>query len=112
MAKLAVFASGNGSNFEAIAKKLLNSPHRIRFLLCNRKGARVIERAEKFWIPVYTVDYRKAEREKVEDEIISLVEKHEVDLIVLAGWMKILTPHFTDRYVNRIVNIHPALLPK
>ncbi len=112
MAKIAVFASGNGSNFEAIASKLQGTLHRIEFLLCNKRGARVIERAKKFGIPVYTVDYRKAEREKVEEEIIGLVEKHRIDLIVLAGWMKILTPHFTERYRKRILNIHPALLPK
>ena len=112
MARLAIFASGNGSNFQAIAERVLQTQHTLEFLLCNNKNARVIERAKKMGIPYYTVTYRGKTRKEVEETILNYLSKHRIDLIVLAGYMKIITEKLINPYWKRIVNIHPALLPK
>ncbi|NOY09759.1 MAG: phosphoribosylglycinamide formyltransferase [Spirochaetes bacterium] len=112
MANLAVFASGNGSNFQSIAEVIVKTEHSIEFLLCNQKSAFAVERAKKLKVKVYTVDYRDKKRESLEAEIIKILNYHKIDLIALAGYMKILTPFFVNTYKNRIINIHPSLLPK
>ena len=112
MAKLAVLASGNGSNFEAIADKFDGSRHQIVCMICNKKDAFVFERAARFGIPSFFVDYNGKSREEAETEIIGLLETAGADLIALAGFMKLLSPVLVDRYDGRIINIHPSLLPK
>ncbi len=112
MAKLAVFASGNGSNFQAIAEKVLQTKHTLEFLLTNTKDAGAIERAKNLGIPYYTVSYRGKTREDVEEAILTLLSKHRVDLVALAGYMKIITEKLIKPYWKKIINIHPALLPK
>ncbi len=112
MAKLAIFASGNGSNFQAIAERVIKTNHTVEFLLCNNSNARVIERAKKLGIPYYIVSYRNNNRKDVEKTIIEYLKKHDIDLIALAGYMKILTETLINPYWKRIINIHPALLPK
>ncbi len=112
MARLAIFASGNGSNFQAIAERILPTRHTVEFLLCNNKNARAIERAKKLGIPYYLVNYRGEKRENVEEVILNYLSKHRVDLIALAGYMKIITEKLIEPYWKKIINIHPALLPK
>ena len=112
MARLAVLASGSGSNFEAIVKHLAGSNHRISCLICDRKDAYAFKRAEKFGIPSYHVSYAGKERAEAEKEIYSLLEASSTDLIALAGFMRLLTPELIDRFPGRIINIHPSLLPK
>ena len=112
MARLAVFASGSGSNFEAVAEALVESRHEIACLICDRADAYAFRRAEKFGIKSYHVTYKGRERSEAEKEIASILEKEGVDLIALAGFMRLLTPGLIDRYQGRIINIHPSLLPK
>ena len=112
MANLAVLASGSGSNFEAIAEKVVKSRHSLVCMICDVPGAFVFERASKFEIPAYNAVYSGRKRMEAEEEIASVIEQSKADIIALAGFMKLLTPAFVDRFAGRIINIHPSLLPK
>ena len=112
MANYAVLVSGNGSNFQAIAEKLAGTKHNLKCMICDRKDAYAFQRAKNLGIKTYYVSYYKREREEAEKDICGILEKEGVQLVVLAGFMRLLTPYFVDRYKNRILNIHPALLPK
>lgn len=112
MANLAIFASGEGSNFQAILDAVRPTPHAVCCLVCDQAKARVLGRAHAAAIPAHLVDYRRRKRDEVEEEIGAALEPYRIDLIALAGYMKLLTPRLIDRYPGRIVNIHPALLPK
>lgn len=113
MATVAIFSSGSGSNFETIAERVLSeSNHKIAAMVCNISTAFSFKRAEKLGIESYHIDYRSRKREEVEEELVKYLSSLNVDLIVLAGYMKLLTPVLIDAFSNRIINIHPALLPK
>ncbi len=113
--KIAVLCSGGGTNFQAIynAWEAGLIPHgEIVFLLSDRAGAYALSRAERVEIPFVVVDRKeipdRAEREK---KMIAALEERGIELIVLAGFLSVLSPAFVERYENRILNIHPALLP-
>ena len=112
MAGLAVFASGSGSNFEAIAEAAAGSRHKITCLICDRADAFAFKRAEKLGIKSHFVSYAGRRREAAEEEMIELLEASGAELIALAGFMRLLTPKLIDRFRDRIINIHPSLLPK
>lgn len=111
---IAVFASGSGSNFVAIAKAVKKRMLRVNLclLICDNPEAPVIGKAARLKIPVLIVarnDFHS--REAFEEQIIDALRARKVDLIVLAGFMRILSPAFVRNYSGRIINIHPALLP-
>lgn len=112
MADFAVLASGSGTNFQAIAERTAKSCHDLKCMICDRKNAYVFKRAADLGIRSYYVPYFKRSREEAEKDISEILQKEKVELIVLAGFMRLLSPSFIDRYKGRIVNIHPALLPK
>ncbi len=101
MKRLAIFASGNGSNFEVIVNANLNCE--ICLLVCNNRNAYVLKRAKKLGI-----DYKVVEDE---EEILKVLANYSIDLVVLAGYMKIFSPSFVNKFERRIINIHPSLLP-
>lgn len=111
--RIAVFASGRGSDFQAIVDaNERNEVHlNITLLVCNNKDAFVIQRARNHSIPYVIMDHRGKEREKYDREIDEVLTENGIDLIVLAGFMRILSPWFVTKWRERIVNIHPALLP-
>jgi len=111
--KLAVFASGNGSNFQAIADaiKQLKILVKIEVLITDKKDAYAIERAKALDIPVVIVDYKEG-REKVEETILNTLEEYKIDYIALAGFMRVLSSDFVNKYPGRILNVHPSILPK
>jgi phosphoribosylglycinamide formyltransferase-1 len=111
VARAVVMASGRGSNFQAVAERLADSRHVIEALICDRATAGVIDRAKLLHIRTVVVDYRKGRRE-AEQEIASILEELNPDLVVLAGFMKILPEFIVAQCAGHIVNIHPALLPK
>lgn len=80
-------------------------------VISNRADAYGLKRAEKAKIPNYFIDHKDISREEHEKKIIEILKKHKVDLVVLAGYMRIITPYFINQYKNRIINIHPAILP-
>ena len=113
MARLAVFASGRGTNFLAIAAALTAAHrHAIEFLLCDVEGAPVLQRAQELKVPTFPISYAGVAREAVEKKIVRHLERRQVDLVALAGFMKLLTPYFIDAFKGPIINLHPTLLPK
>jgi phosphoribosylglycinamide formyltransferase-1 len=113
MARMAVFASGTGSNFVAIVGAFsMAKRHAIEFLLCDVEGAPVLDRAAEAGIPTFPVSYRGCTREAVEKKIVRHLERRRVDLVALAGFMKLLTPFFIHAFKGPVINLHPSLLPK
>lgn len=114
MKNIAVFASGNGTNLQAIidniAKGLLKA--RLGLVVSDRKHAFALRRAKKAGLKAVYVDPKKFRtRQDYENHLAGLLRRERVDVVVLAGFMRILTPCFVRKYRNRILNIHPALLP-
>ncbi|WP_034537867.1 phosphoribosylglycinamide formyltransferase [Carnobacterium inhibens] len=112
--RIAVFASGNGSNFQAIAEAIASKQVDaiLCFLFCDNPKASVIERAKKMGIPFTVFSPKNYEnRAAYESELLKQLELNAVDLIVLAGYMRIIGPTLLTAYANRILNIHPSLLP-
>ena len=112
MFKIAVLASGGGTDFQsiidAVESKYLNV--KIEMLIASKDGIFAIERAKNHGIETHVVS-RKEYGEKASDKILELV-KDKVDLIVLAGFLSILDGEILEKYKNKIINIHPSLLPK
>ena len=112
--KVAVFASGNGSNFQALADAAREGRlgAEIRLVVCDRPDAAVVKRAEAAGIPTYVFRPRDyPSREAYEREILAELERLGIGLVVLAGYMRILTRVLVDAYAGRMINIHPSLLP-
>ncbi len=113
---LAVLISGNGSNLQAIIDRIAAGKldAEIRIVISNIAGAYGLQRAAKADIPHTVVDHTAfASREEFDAALIETLERSDgIDLVVLAGFMRILTAAFIDRYAHRVINIHPSLLPK
>ncbi len=110
MKKLAIFASGSGSNAENIVKYFLkNEEICIPVIISNKKDAYVHERAQKLGIPSFT--FSKKEFEET-DLVPDTLKSYEIDWIILAGFLLKVPENLLKTYPNRIINIHPALLPK
>jgi phosphoribosylglycinamide formyltransferase 1 len=112
--RLAVMASGSGTNFEAIAQaiseKLLNAT--VQLVVYNNPGAKVAARAERWGIPAVLLNHREfASRDTLDEAIVHLLRQADVDWVVMAGWMRIVTPVLIDAFPDRVINIHPSLLP-
>ncbi|MCG8532809.1 MAG: phosphoribosylglycinamide formyltransferase [Desulfovibrionales bacterium] len=112
--KLAVLASGSGSNLQSIIDAITRGAldAEIRLVLCNKADAYALTRAQEANIPTATILHTNfSSREAFDAELITTLQNADIDLIVLAGFMRILTPDFIQTFAGRIVNIHPALLP-
>lgn len=112
--KIAVFASGSGSNFQAIVDAIQQGTldAHIELLVCDKPEAQVIRRAEQAGVDVYAFRPKEyASREAYELEILRQLESRGVELIVLAGYMRIITEQLVKPYEGRMINIHPSLLP-
>jgi phosphoribosylglycinamide formyltransferase-1 len=111
---IAVFASGRGTNFAAIIRAVKKGKIKanLALLVCDNPKAGAISRAKRAGIKVALVKREDFSTKKdFEDKITQDLEENKVDLIVLAGFMRILSPEFVKRFAGRILNIHPALLP-
>ena len=114
MKNIAVFASGSGTNFQAIAESYIRGELNARpvVCVCDKPGAYVVERARRLDIPVIVASPKDfADKSEFESFIADKLEELEIDLICLAGYMRIVGPVLLDRYRDRIINIHPSLLP-
>ncbi|MDU4697110.1 MULTISPECIES: phosphoribosylglycinamide formyltransferase [Paenibacillus] len=112
--RIAVFASGNGSNFQNLldATQAGELDAEIVLLVCDKPQAFVVERARRGGVECYLFDPKAyASREDYEAEIAVELEKRGVDLVVLAGYMRLLTSVLVEPYAGRMINIHPSLLP-
>lgn len=109
--KVAVFASGSGSNFQAMLDAAL--PCRIELLVCDKPGAKVVERAKKMDVPVWEFSPQAfPSKEAYEQAIVEQLQERKVEWIFLAGYMRLVGPVLLGAYANRMINIHPSLLPK
>jgi len=109
--RVAVFVSGSGSNLQAIIDASIPSIE-IALVFSNNPDAYALKRAEKHGIPTLVINHRDFKsREEFEGEILRHLGPLGIELIALAGFMRILSPVFVKAYGNRIVNLHPALLP-
>ena len=112
--KLGILLSGRGSNFEAIARnvtsgKIPNS--RIDIVISNRHNAGGIETAKRLELKTQVIPSKGKQRQEHDREVVSALQAHEVDLVCLAGYMRLLSPWFVQQFPRRILNIHPSLLP-
>ncbi len=110
MSSCAILASGKGSNARAIARQLPRR-HTIAAIISDRRKSRVVSWAQESGYTAIHVRYRNRAREDAECELAETISNLRADLIVLAGFMRVLSPSFVDHFVGRIVNIHPSLLP-
>ncbi|MBC1886255.1 phosphoribosylglycinamide formyltransferase [Listeria seeligeri] len=109
--KIAIFASGNGSNFQALVDDELIKSH-IQLLVCDKPNAYVLERARATDIPIFLFEAKNySDKEAFETEILLALRSYQVDLLVLAGYMRLIGPTLLAEFPERIVNLHPSLLP-
>lgn len=111
---LAILASGSGSNFQALvdAQKKGYFKAKIKLLITDKEKAFVRKRADKFKIKHVFIDPKKFKsRVSFDKEVVKVLRREKIDFILLAGFMRIISPYFVRSYKNKIINIHPALLP-
>src|SRR5690348_17417194 len=111
---MGVLLSGRGSNFEALAESIAAGriPNaEIAIVVSNREGAPGIDRAKARGIAARVIPSKGLEREVYDRQVAAVLDEHKVDLICLAGYMRLLSPYFVAKFPNRILNIHPSLLP-
>ncbi|MDD5785796.1 phosphoribosylglycinamide formyltransferase [Campylobacter lanienae] len=112
---IAILFSGSGSNLQAILEQIHGKVFKgvrinVALLICNNPDAKGIKRAKKFGLDTVVIDHRDyPTREKFDQALVYEIKKHDIDLSVLAGFMRILTPVFTDNI--KAINLHPSLLP-
>lgn len=112
--KIAIFASGSGSNFQAIQEAIDNGElnAKVELVVTDKPNAFVVTRAKNLGIPVFAFSPKEYEsKDAYETEIIQKLQEEEVEWIVLAGYMRLIGQALLTAYPNRIVNIHPSLLP-
>ena len=112
--RVAILASGNGSNFEALAHQFQAGllPGELAFVFSDHHNAYVLERARRLNIKAYSFEVKEFENKAAyEKALLQLLQEQEIDLIVLAGYMRIIGKTLLSHYSNRILNIHPSLLP-
>ena len=115
MRKIAIFASGTGSNFEAVTKAcqegIINA--KVSFLVCDQPEALVVSKAKRLNVETLTFSPKEYEsKEAYEEAILVQLQKHKVELLVLAGYMRLIGKTLLEAYPDKIVNIHPSLLPE
>ena len=112
--RIGALASGGGTNLQAIIDRCADGSinAEISLLICNTPGAGALDRAEKAGIPTLTINHRDySDRNDFDKAVVAALQKAEIDLVVLAGFMRIITETILDAFPNKVMNIHPALLP-
>ncbi len=113
--KVSFLISGRGSNFTAVAKKIVDGSipkAKLGVVISDKADAKGLDIAKDFGMDTFSVDAKKFSiREDFDKEVVNILKKSKTDLVVAAGFMRILTPYFVNAFRNKIINIHPALLP-
>lgn len=112
--RLGILASGGGTNLQSIIERCQDDSldAEIVVVLCNNPGAGALDRAEKAGIPTLCIDHRQfADRQDFDRSVVAALKDVQVELVVLAGFMRIISGVFLKAFPQRIINIHPALLP-
>lgn len=118
--KIGVLASTKGTDLQAIIEQIKNGKMpgiELTIVVSNKKNAYALERAQAQGFKTLFIDPKKSDgalktREEYDEELARILKEHEVDLVVLVGYMRILTPAFVRQFPRRIINVHPALMPK
>ncbi len=114
MKRIGILLSGRGSNFEALAESVAAgriSGAEIAIVISNREGAPGIEKARQRGIDTRVIPSKGLQREEYDRQVAAALQEKQVDLVCLAGYMRLLSPWFVREFPNRILNIHPSLLP-
>jgi len=112
--QIAVLLSGRGSNFEALADSVAGGSipgAEIAIVISNQPEASGLKRAQERGIPARLIPSRGLQREAYDRQVVAVLQQHNIDLICLAGYMRLLSPYFVAAFPQRILNIHPSLLP-
>jgi phosphoribosylglycinamide formyltransferase-1 len=112
--RIGVLLSGRGSNFEALAESVAAGriPNaEIAIVVSNKPGARGLELAQSRGIAIKAIPSKGLEREAYDRQVVAVLQEHKVELVCLAGYLRLLSPYFVAAYPQRILNIHPSLLP-
>ncbi|MCI1922230.1 MAG: phosphoribosylglycinamide formyltransferase [Liquorilactobacillus nagelii] len=113
--RVAIFASGNGTNFEILAQQFLNQqiPGQLSLLFCDHPQAPVIKRAERLGITWETFTVKECgNKVAYEQRLVQLLKDYKIDFIILAGYLRVIGSPILDYYPKRIINLHPAYLPE
>lgn len=113
--RVVVLISGNGSNLQALidATEQCALPIKICAVISNKDGVKGLERAASHNIPAFVISHKSfSSREQFDERLMEIIDAQGTDLVVLAGFMRVLSPAFTRHYEGRMLNIHPSLLPK
>jgi len=112
--KLGIMASGSGSNFEAVADAIASQQlnAQIQVLIYNNPGIKAAARAERWGVPAVLLNHRDYKRrEDLDTALVEVFRQYKVEWVVMAGWMRLVTPVLINAFPDRIINIHPSLLP-
>jgi phosphoribosylglycinamide formyltransferase-1 len=112
--KIGILASGNGSNFEVIAQAIADGKinAKIQVLIYNNPDAKAAIKAEKWGVESVLLNHRDYKsREKFDSKIVQILQQYDVKFVIMAGWMRLVTQVLIDAFPQRMINIHPSLLP-
>ena len=114
MIRLGVLGSTNGTDLQAIldAIELKQLKSKLATVISNKKKAFILKRAEKYRIPSYYISHKNIDRETFDRKVTEILIEHKVDLVLLIGFMRILSKSFCQEWKGKILNVHPSLLPK
>jgi len=105
---IAVLGSTRGTDMQAI----IDAGIPVKIVISNKKNAYILERAEKAGIPALFISQKDKTREEFDEEVMKALKENNIDLVLLIGYMRFLSKPFVDKYENKIMNVHPSLLPK
>lgn len=112
--KFGVLVSGSGTNLQALLDAQSRGelqPATVEVVISNKPDVGALERAVLAGVPAEVVEHRGLPRETFESDLLAVLQAHHVEAVVLAGFMRVLTPHFLEQFPERIINTHPSLLP-
>jgi phosphoribosylglycinamide formyltransferase-1 len=114
MIKLGVLGSTNGTDLQAILDSVASGElnGEVSVVLSNQKNAYILERAKNHNVPTVFLSHKEKSRKEFDDEMTAILKEHAVDLVLLIGFMRILSEKFCQEWQDRLLNVHPSLLPK
>jgi formyltetrahydrofolate-dependent phosphoribosylglycinamide formyltransferase len=114
MIKLGVLGSTNGTDLQAILDSVASGElnGEVSVVLSNQKNAYILERAKNHNVPAFFLSHKEKSREEFDAEMTAILKEHTVDLVLLIGFMRILSAKFCQEWQDRLLNVHPSLLPK
>ena len=114
MIKLGILGSTNGTDLQTILDSIASGElnGEVSVVLSNRKNAYILERAKNYNVPAFFLSHKEKSREEFDAEMTAILKEHAVDLVLLIGFMRILSAKFCQEWQDRLLNVHPSLLPK